>query len=233
MDIKIKVQRFDSKINREPYFQTYDIAAEPNERILDCLNRIRWAQDGSLAYRMSCGHGVCGSDAMRINGICSLACQKLVKDCKGPDIVVEPLPNFVVIKDLIVNMEPFFARVNQVRPYLIAAAEAASKEFKQLPEDRKKLDGVIRCILCACCTGACPNVTANAKFLGPAPLVQAFRCIFDSRDSQHLERLKQVDHSDGAWGCDNLFKCTQVCPKEILVTKSINLIKQEIEKSLR
>ena len=230
MERQFKIFRFDPDVDKEPYFKTYQINAEPSDRILDCLNRIKWEQDGTLGYRMSCGHGVCGSDALKINGRCALACQKLVKDYDGSEVVVEPLPSFKVLKDLIVDLEPFFEKVRRMRPYLISGTEAPEKERTQLPEESKKLDVAIRCILCACCMGACPVVNENEQFLGPAPLVRAFRFIFDSRDDEHLERLKQVDYDDGALGCVNHFECTRACPKEITVTKFINTIKREIQK---
>jgi succinate dehydrogenase / fumarate reductase iron-sulfur subunit len=232
MERQFKIFRFDPEVDKEPYFKTYRIKAEPSDRILDCLNRIKWEQDGTLGYRMSCGHGVCGSDALKINGRCALACQKLVKDYDGSEVVVEPLPSFKVLKDLIVDLEPFFEKVRRMRPYLISETEAPEKERKQLPEESKKVDVAIRCILCACCMGACPVVNENEQFLGPAPLVWAFRFIFDSRDDQHLERLKQVDYDDGAWACANHFECTRACPKEITVTKYINTIKRAIQKGV-
>jgi len=230
MERQFKIFRFDPEVDKEPYYKTYQVDAEPSDRILDCLNRIKWEQDGTLGYRMSCGHGVCGSDALKINGLCALACQKLVKDYEESELVVEPLPSFRVLKDLIVDLEPFFEKVQRLRPYLISGPEPPEKERNQLPVESKKLDVAIRCILCACCMGACPVVNENEQFLGPAPLVWAFRFIFDSRDDEHLERLKQVDYDDGAWACANHFECTRACPKEITVTKYINTIKREIKK---
>jgi len=233
MKMRFKILRFDPEKDSEPYYQAYEVSANPTDRILDCLNRIKWEQDGTLGYRMSCGHGVCGSDAMKINGRCALACQKLVKDCEGEEVVLEPLPSFEVQKDLIVNLEPFFEKVRLMRPYLISSTEPPEKERKQSQEENKKLDQVIRCILCACCMGTCPVVNGNERFLGPASLVWAFRFIFDSRDEQHLERLRQVDSQEGAWACVNHFECTRACPKEIPITKSINTIKRAIEKDVR
>ncbi len=230
IDMQFEIFRFDPESDKEPYFRNDTVQAEPWERLLDCLNRIKWEQDGTLSYRMSCAHGVCGSDAMKINGRCALACQKLVKDYEDAEVVLEPLPTFKVLKDLVVDLDHFFERVDLVRPYLISSA-APEKERLQSPEDRKKVDAVIRCILCACCVGACPVSNENPDFIGPAPLVQAFRRIFDSRDEEMAERLKQLDYPNGAWGCVNHFECTRVCPKEIPVTKSINLIKREIKES--
>ncbi len=231
MKIILRVFRFDPSVDEAPYYRNYSVQAEPYERVLDCLNRIKWEQDGTLAYRMSCAHGVCGSDAMKINGRCALACQKLVRDCEADLILVEPLPSFTVLKDLIVDLNPFFDKVNFVHPFLYAGTPP-EKERLQSPEERKKMGESIRCILCACCTAACPVVNENENFLGPAPLVQAFRRIFDSRDTQKIERLDQLDVEDGVWACLNHYECTRVCPKEIPVTKYINTIKREIKKIL-
>lgn len=229
MEMKFKIFRFDPEKDKESYFQNYTVTAEPWERLLDCLNRIKWEQDGTLSYRMSCAHGVCGSDAMKINGRCALACQKLVKDYAESEVLIEPLPTFPILKDLIVDLTVFFDRVEWVRPFIIAG-EVPEKERLQSPEDRKKVDEVIRCILCACCVGACPVSNENEKYLGPAAIVQAFRRIFDSRDVEREQRLNQLDYPDGVWGCVNYFECTRVCPKEIPVTKSINIVKRELQK---
>jgi succinate dehydrogenase / fumarate reductase iron-sulfur subunit len=228
MEMEFKILRFDPESDREPYFRNYTVQAEPWERILDCLNRIKWQQDGTLSYRMSCAHGVCGSDAMKIDGRCALACQKLVKDYQGSEVVLEPLPTFKVMKDLVVDLDPFLARVEWIRPYLIAS-NPPRKERLQSDDERRRMGEAIRCILCACCVGACPVSNENEKYLGPAPLVQAFRHVFDSRDEEREERLKQLDYPDGVWACVNKFECTRVCPKEIPVTKEINLIKREIK----
>jgi succinate dehydrogenase / fumarate reductase, iron-sulfur subunit len=233
MDLHFKIFRFDPQVDPGPYFKHYLISAEPEERILDCLNRIKWEQDGTLSYRMSCGHGVCGSDGMKINGSCRLACQALVKDYQCPEVVLEPLPGFTVLKDLIVDLEKFLEGIRLIRPHLFTRANPPEKERRQTPDDRKQLDEVIRCILCACCTASCPVSWVNSQYVGPAALVWACRYIFDSRDEDQLKRLKQIDRPAGAWGCVNHFECTRVCPKEIPVTKSINLLKKEIEKKLR
>lgn len=225
IEMRFKIFRFDPSQESEPTWSHYSVKAEPWERLLDCLNRIRWEQDGSLAYRMSCAHGVCGSDAMRVNGRCALACQKLVKDYQDSEVVLEPLPGFKVLKDLIVDMTPFFEKVQLVRPFLVSS-NTPERERLQSPADRRKVDEVIRCILCACCVGACPVCQTNGEFLGPAALVQAFRRIFDSRDEEREERLRGLDDPNGVWGCVNHFECTRSCPKEIPVTKSINMIKR-------
>ncbi|MCU0573706.1 MAG: succinate dehydrogenase iron-sulfur subunit [Syntrophobacteraceae bacterium] len=230
MEMHFKIFRFDPETDREPYYRDYVVATEPRERILDCLNRIKWEQDGTLGYRMSCAHGVCGSDGMRINGVCGLACQKLVKDYQGSEILLEPLPHFRILKDLVVDMEEFLDRVKAMQPYLLASTPPPERERLQGPEERRKVEDVIRCILCGSCTGACPAMDENPEYVGPAALVWAYRYLFDSRDGQYTERLKAADHPNAVWSCKNYFECTRVCPKGIPVTKSINLMKREINK---
>ena len=229
MIIRLKILRFDPQKDKEAYYQTYEVDADPMDRLLDCLNRIRWEQDPTLSFRMSCGHGVCGSDGMRINGVCGLACQKLVKDLKE-EVLVEPMPVFKVIKDLVVEFEPFLEKYNSIKPYLITKTSPPDRERKQSPEEQHVFEAAVRCILCACCTASCP-VNQNqetANYVGPAALVRAFRYLLDSRDEASEERIALLDREDGAWGCQTLWKCTQVCPKEIPVTKQIGQIKKRI-----
>ncbi len=230
MDVHFKIFRFDPERDREPCYRDYVVKTEPHERILDCLNRIKWEQDGTLSYRMSCAHGVCGSDGMRINGVCGLACQKLVKDYHGDEVLLEPLPHFRILKDLVVDMEGFLEQVTAMQPYLLTSSPPPEKERLQGPADRKKVDDVIRCILCGSCTGACPAMDENPQYVGPAALVWAYRYLFDSRDEQYTERLRAADHPNAVWSCKNYFECTRVCPKGIPVTRSINLMKREIKK---
>jgi succinate dehydrogenase / fumarate reductase iron-sulfur subunit len=230
MEMRFKIFRFDPEKDREPHYAQYTVAAEPQERILDCLNRIKWEQDGTLSYRMSCAHGVCGSDGMRINGVCALACQKLVQDYHGAEVMLEPLPHFRILKDLVVDMDEFLERVRSMQPYLQTSTPPPEKERLQAPAERKKVEEVIRCILCGSCTGACPAMDENPAYVGPAALVWAYRYVFDSRDEQQTERLRAADHPDAVWSCKNYFECTRVCPKGIPVTRSINLMKREITK---
>jgi len=229
MLIKLKIFRFDPKKDEKPYYQTFEVEANPMDRLLDCLNRIRWEQDPTLAYRWSCGHGICGSDGMRINGICGLACQKLVKIFKE-EILIEPLPVFKVIKDLVVDLDPFFEKYHSMKPYLITKSPPPEQEQSQSLDQQRLFEEAIRCILCGCCTASCP-VNQNpetAGYVGPAALVRAFRYLFDSRDEASEERMTLLDHKDGVWGCETLWKCTEVCPKEIPVTKQIGQIKKRI-----
>ena len=159
MMVKLKIFRFDPKNDKEPHYDCFTVDAKPTDRLLDCLNKVRWEQDGSLAYRMSCAHGICGSDGMTINGVSALACQKLVKDYDADkEILIEPLSVFQVVKDLVVDMEPFFEREKSVHPpsgISLAKAEEG-KEHLQTVEQRLQFDDDIKCIMCACCVSACP-----------------------------------------------------------------------------
>ncbi len=230
--MKLKVFRFDPKIDREPHYDMFTVEVESTNRILDCLNKVRWEQDGSLAYRMSCAHGICGSDGVTINGVSALACQKLVKDFeKGKDILVEPLSVFPVVKDLVVDMEPFFEREKSVHPPngIVLAEMEVGTQHVQSVEERRRFDDDIKCIMCACCVSACPvSQKEDREYVGPAAVVRAHRYIFDSRIKDELERLQIMDKPHGAGTCKGYYKCTQVCPKGIQVTRRIFEVKQRI-----
>jgi succinate dehydrogenase / fumarate reductase iron-sulfur subunit len=234
MELKLKVFRFDPGKDEKPYYRTYKVEAQPADRLLDCLNRIRWEQDPTLSFRMSCAHGVCGSDGMRINGICGLPCQKLVKDFQD-EVLLEPMPVFRVIKDLVVDLDLFFEKYNSIKPYLPTKTPAPEQERRQSPEEQTIFEESVRCILCACCTSSCPinQKKETENYVGPAALVRSFRYLFDSRDEGSEERIALLDHKDGAWGCQTLWKCTEVCPKKIPVTKQIGQIKRRLHEAKR
>jgi len=234
MKITVKVSRFNPKVDEKPYYQEYSIEADPMDRVLDLLMYIKRFQDGTLAFRKSCAHGICGSDAMRINGRERLACKTLVKDVSvrdGDTIIVEPLRNLPVERDLMVRQSDFFEKYRSVKPFLISAQEPAEKERLQSPEQRAKFDDATKCILCAACYSACPVISGkNPDFICPAAIVQAARFLDDNRDTGFEERLFALDDKNGVWPCENHFYCTLVCPRGIKVTKLINLTKQKIKK---
>jgi len=232
MKCHFTIFRFDPDSDKKPHYQEYTVDAESTDKILDCLNKIRWDQDSTLAYRASCSHGICGSDAMVINGTIGLACQKLIRDYKSANnFVIEPLPVFDVIKDLVVDMNPFFEKHRRVRPYLINDTEAPEKERLQDAKDQETIEPSLACILCASCTASCPITRANPNYLGPAALLRAFRYIYDSRDTATGSRLAEADTKDGAWGCKTMWSCTEVCPKGIPVTKCLGQIKRAIKRT--
>ena len=224
MNVTFGIRRFDPERDQRPHLERYTVVLDATDRVLDGLHAIKWMQDGTLAFRRSCGHGVCGSDAMLINGVNRLACKVLVKNLRQP-IVVEPMRGFRVLKDLIVDMEPFFAKYRAVKPYLINDEAAPATERLQSPDDRERFDDTTKCILCGACTTSCPSFWANSEYVGPAAIVQAHRFLFDSRDRGADERLPALNEGSGVWRCRTIFNCVQACPREIDVTRAIGEVK--------
>jgi succinate dehydrogenase / fumarate reductase iron-sulfur subunit len=234
MKIILEIQRYNPDTDDAPYFQQYTVEADPNERLLDALVQIKRFQDGSLGFRKSCAHGVCGSDAMRINGKDGLACKTLVKEVvekDGDTVTVEPLRYLPVQRDLIVDQSDFFEKYKSVKPFLINDEKVVAQERLQSQQERLVFDDTTNCILCASCYSACPVLEQRPTFIGPAAISQAFRFIADSRDRGLDERLHLLDNEDGVWPCENHFKCTQCCPRSILLTKRINQTKKMIKDS--
>lgn len=227
MKIKLRVKRFEAGRDREPHWAEYEVEVEPTDRLLDALQSVKWYQDGTLTFRRSCSHGICGSDAMLINGRNRLACKVLVKDL-GERITVEPLRGFPVIKDLVVDMEAFFAKYRGLKPYLIATDFAPEKERPQSPNERERYDDTTKCILCAACTTACPSFWSNDDYVGPAAIVNAHRFLFDSRDQATEERLALLGDRDGVWRCRTIFNCVDACPRGIDITRAIGEVKKAI-----
>jgi succinate dehydrogenase iron-sulfur subunit len=227
MDVRLKILRFDPEKDSAPHFESYTVEADPMHTLLGCLHTIKWYQDSSLALRRSCAHGVCGSDAMLINGQNGLACKVLVKDLKQP-IRVEPLRGLPMVKDLVVDMDHFFEGYLAVKPWLITDDKEREPERERIqsPEDRQRFDDTTKCILCAACTTSCPIFWADEQYVGPAAIVNAHRFIFDSRDAGSRERLEILSQKDGAFKCRTAFNCTAACPRGIKVTKAIQEVKQ-------
>ncbi|HOM70942.1 MAG TPA: succinate dehydrogenase iron-sulfur subunit [Armatimonadota bacterium] len=227
MQVTLRIMRFDPEKDKKPVMKSYKAEVEPTDRVLDALNYVKWYEDGTLAYRRSCAHGICGSDAVIINGVNRLACKTLIQDV-GKTITIEPLAGFKVLKDLIVDFEPFFEQYRSVLPYLINNDPKPIKERLQSPEDREKFDDTTKCILCASCTTSCPIYWANPDYVGPSAIVNAHRFIFDSRDQAAAERLDILNTRSGVWRCRTIFNCTEACPREIEVTRAIEDVKRAI-----
>jgi succinate dehydrogenase / fumarate reductase iron-sulfur subunit len=227
MQVELRIHRFNPETDEQAHFETYTVEAEPQDQVLDVLNQVKWYQDGTLAYRRSCGHGICGSDAMRINGVNRLACKVLVRDV-GSSITVEPILGLPVVKDMIVDMEPFWAHYRSVKPFFINEAPSPEQERLQSPEQRARFDDSTKCILCAACTTACPSFWADGEYVGPAAIVQAHRFIFDSRDSAADQRLEILGEQMGVWRCRTIFNCTVACPRDIKITQAIGEVKRAI-----
>lgn len=234
MRVTFKIRRYQPDVpgKNKPYWQEFTLDnVEPTDRVLELLHRVKWEQDGTLSFRRSCSSGICGSDAMRINGQNRLACKLLIRDL-GEHVQVEPILGLPVLKDLIVDMEPFFAHYREVMPFFVndEPVPADGRERLQTQEDRQRFDDTTNCILCAACTTSCPSFWANGKYVGPAAIVQAHRFIFDSRDKAAKERMSILAEPNGVWRCRTIFNCTPACPRHIEVTKAIGEVKLAIQR---
>ncbi|MDJ0797673.1 MAG: succinate dehydrogenase/fumarate reductase iron-sulfur subunit [Calothrix sp. MO_167.B12] len=242
MQVIFKV--FRQQQNSVPTWQTYVVETEAGNTILDCLNRIKWEQDGSLAFRKNCRNTICGSCAMRINGRSALACKEnvgseisqLQPDSGSetgdnlPEITIAPLGNMPVIKDLVVNMSSFWNNLEAIAPYVSTASrKVPEREFLQTPQERSQLDQTGNCIMCGACYSECNAVEVNADFVGPHALAKAYRTLADSRDDDSQNRLEQYNEgTKGVWGCTRCYYCNAVCPMEVAPLDQITKIKQEL-----
>jgi succinate dehydrogenase / fumarate reductase iron-sulfur subunit len=226
MEVTVKIFRYNPEKDTRGHYETYQVDVHENDRILDVLELIKGHKDGSLSFRRSCAHGVCGSDAMRINGRNHLACKTLVYQV-GANITIEPLLGLIIVKDLIVDMEPFFDNYKKMLPYLIndSPLPADGRERLQSPEQRARFDESTKCILCAACTTSCPSFWASDEYYGPAALVTAHRFVFDSRDEGASERLEILSETNGTVRCHTAYNCTNACPRDIQITKAIGELK--------
>lgn len=229
LQVTFKIARFIPETDEDPHYEEYTVEALPTDRVLTVLQKIKDEIDGTLTFRRSCAHGICGSDAMRINGRNRLACKTLIKDLniKKP-VVVEAIKGLPLEKDLVVDMEPFFQAYRDVMPFLIAEGHEPTKERLQSAEDRAIFDDTTKCILCACCTTSCPVFWSDGQYFGPQAIVGAHRFIFDSRDSGTDVRLDILNSKEGVWRCRTTFNCTDACPRGIEVTKAIQEVKRAL-----
>ncbi|CAD83397.1 succinate dehydrogenase iron-sulfur protein [Candidatus Blochmanniella floridana] len=239
MQIKFSIYRFCPEVKKTAYIQEYVMNANSIHKmtLLDALIKLK-EQDPTLTFRRSCREGVCGSDGMNINGTNSLACItpliKLINKRRNKKINIRPLPGFPVIRDLVVDMSQFYLQYEKVKPFLINdLPNQPSREYLQSPEERSKLDGSYECILCACCSSACPSFWWNPeKFIGPAGLLTLYRFLIDSRDTHRKERLKHFQDSFSVFRCHNIMNCVSVCPKKLNPAQSIGHIKRMLIQSI-
>ena len=226
-----KILRYDVKEPEiEPYFESYRIKVIPGLTILAVLLRIRDEIDGTLSFRSSCRSAVCGSCAMVINGKIDLACRTQVATFGSNTIILEPLPNFEIIKDLVVDMTPFWNMYEKVKPYLIRKSPDPEKEIQQSEEERKRIDQFVNCILCASCYGACPVLARDPEYIGPAALAKLERFALDSRDERAAAELEEINNDKGVWGCDMVLRCIDACPKDVRPTDSIVGLRKKLLK---
>ncbi|AGS06777.1 succinate dehydrogenase iron-sulfur subunit [Candidatus Profftella armatura] len=225
--IKFKIYRYNPDHDIKPYMQKFLVNLSSNDKmLLDALHRIKYDIDDSLTLRRSCREGVCGSDAMNINGKNGLACITNLNELKQP-IIIRPLPGLPVIRDLVVDMTLFFKQFNSIKPFLITNNNPPEKERLQSPSQRKILDGLYECILCGCCSTACPSFWWNSdRFVGPAGLLQAYRFISDSRDEATNFRLDNLEDPYRLFRCRSIMNCVDTCPKGLNPNRSINKIKE-------
>ncbi len=240
MEVLFKVIR--QKHNSAPRIETYTLEVEPENTVLECLNRIKWELDGTLAFRKNCRNTICGSCAMRINGRSALACKENIgselarfpqkSDAKTPEITIAPMGNMPVIKDLVVDMKSFWENLEAVEPYVSTSArDIPEREFLQTPEERSRLDQTGNCILCGACYSECNAREVNPDFVGPHALAKAQRMVVDSRDEETEARLEKYNQgTQGVWGCTRCYMCNAVCPMEVAPLDQIGKIKQQILK---
>jgi succinate dehydrogenase / fumarate reductase iron-sulfur subunit len=227
--VTFRIRRFNPEVSADATWQDFELEMDPKERVLDALHKIKWELDGTLTFRRSCAHGICGSDAMRINGKNRLACKTLLKDINPEKpITVEAIKGLTVLKDLVVDMDPFFQAYRDVMPFLITTGNEPTRERLQTAEDRERFDDTTKCILCAACTSSCPVFWNDGQYFGPAAIVNAHRFIFDSRDEAGEQRLEILNDKDGVWRCRTTFNCTDACPRGIEVTKAIQEVKRAL-----
>jgi len=232
MSISVSVYRYNPEADESPFMQQYelnDIAADM--MVLDLLKKIK-AQDETLSFRHSCGEGVCGSDGVNINGTNGLSCITPISTLKQP-IEIRPLPGLPVIRDLVVDMEQFYKQYRAVKPYLIVNDPETEVEYRQSPQQREQIDGLYECVMCACCSTACPSFWWNPdKFLGPAALLQSARFVLDSRDQATEERLDDLEDAYKLYRCHTIMNCAQVCPKGLNPTLAIGKLRSKMLKQL-
>jgi succinate dehydrogenase / fumarate reductase iron-sulfur subunit len=226
--MKVSVYRYNPETDAVPRMQDYSLELPEGKdlMVLDVMELLK-VQDPSLTYRRSCREGVCGSDGVNMNGKNGLACITPVSEVVKKDkLVLRPLPGLPVIRDLVIDMSQFYRQYEKIRPYLINDQPAPAQERLQSPEDRAKLDGLYECILCACCSTACPSFWWNPdKFIGPAGLLQAYRFLADSRDTATAERLAELDDPFSVFRCRGIMNCVSVCPKGLNPTRAIGKIR--------
>jgi len=228
MAITFKILRFDPAADQEPYFQAFIHEPRPSDSILDALKDIRDRQDPTIAFRYSCRAAVCGSCGMVVNGKIVLACRTLVAATGSDEIVVEPLPNLHLLKDLLVDMTPFWNAYERIEPYLQPEGDVPEKGHLVEEEKMERVFQNVTCILCACCYAACPVASRDDRYVGPAALAKLHRFITDPRDKRTWESLKAMDDPTGAWGCDTVFRCNEVCPKEVEPADGIEGVRRRL-----
>jgi succinate dehydrogenase / fumarate reductase iron-sulfur subunit len=229
--LSLKIKRFHKEKDTPEWIETFQVETRKGMNLLEALLKIQDEQDGTLALRYSCRGAVCGSCAMKVDGNVVLACRTHVEDLLEKTVLIEPLPYFTVIRDLVVDLSTFFKHYREIEPYLHGKPNPPQLEYLMMEDKRKEIDPYIQCILCGICFGVCPTFKRDNQFLGPAMLAKAYRFFADSRDMRFKGLLKKVNDQKGVWGCNTVFQCVRVCPKEVPPTHAIVKMRREILKS--
>ena len=229
--LTLRIKRYHAEKEPPAWVDTFQVEARTGMNLLEALLRIQDQKDPTLSFRFSCRGAVCGSCAMKVNGELVLACRTQVRNLLGKAVFIEPLPYFPVIRDLIVDLSAFFEHYRKIEPTLHGKPVKPRSEYAMAEEERKLIDPFIQCILCGICFGACPAFKRDSKFLGPAILAKAYRFLIDSRDKRTQEILDAVNTQTGVWGCNTVFQCVKVCPKEVPPTHGIVTMRRRILKS--
>ena len=227
-DYLFRIFRFDPLRDEKPAFQDFIYQTEEKKSVLEALMDIRNEQDCSLSFRYSCREAICGSCAMVINGNFDLACRKDLGSLRSSSIVIEPLPNLEIQKDLVVDMDPFWEALFKIEPYLHAMEEAPEKGYRVEDREMDRIFQFINCVMCGCCYAACPVASRNENYLGPAALAKLYRFIRDPRDKRPFSNWSRVNTEAGIWGCDTVFKCNEVCPKDVRPADGIEALRRKM-----
>ncbi|MFP4082392.1 MAG: succinate dehydrogenase/fumarate reductase iron-sulfur subunit [Candidatus Aminicenantes bacterium] len=228
MECVFRILRSDPSQDQTPHFQDFRYRSSARATVLEALMDIRNEQDSTLSFRYSCREAICGSCAMVINGRFDLACHTMVDSLGSSRIVIEPLPNMEVEKDLVVNMDPFWEAVYHVKPYIHPSQNPPAKGYRIEEKEMEKILQYINCIMCGCCYSACPVASRDERYLGPAALAKLWRLVKDPRDRRPFSEWSQVNTETGIWGCDTIFKCNEVCPKEVRPADGIEALRRKM-----
>jgi len=228
MDYIFRILRFDPKKEEHPSFQDFSYATEEKKSVLEALMDIRNEQDCTLSFRYSCREAICGSCAMVINGNFDLACRRDLGALRSSTVIVEPLPNLEIQKDLVVDMDPFWEALHEIEPYLHAEDVVPERGHRIEDREMERIFQYINCILCGCCYAACPVASRDERYLGPAALAKLYRFIRDPRDQRSFSNWSRVNTEGGLWGCDTVFKCNEVCPKDVRPANGIEALRRKL-----
>ena len=228
MEFVFKILRYDPGEHENPFFQEFSYESEEPKSVLEALMDIRNEQDCTLSFRYSCREAVCGSCAMVINGRIELACKTMIRSFRSPMVVIEPLPNMEVQKDLVVDMEPFWKALSRIEPFVQPENQMMEKGHRIEEEEMEKINQFINCIMCGSCYAACPVASRDDRYLGPAALAKLFRLVRDPRDTREFSNWERVNSHDGLWGCDTVFRCNEVCPRDVRPADGIEALRRKL-----